>query len=175
VDVDWALNRTVQFSTGALTTQRAFLVRAPTYGFVGASTITNAATLAISGAPVAGTNATLTNTHALWVQAGNSQFDGDVTHGDAKNIVFGSTTGTKIGTATTQKLGFYNKTPVVQQTDGANLTNNVTAGGTTDTIANYTDLVIYANDSAAIRNDIYQLARKVAIIGNALRTYGLLS
>lgn len=93
----------------------------------------------------------------------------------ANNIATDTTTGTKIGTATTQKFGFYNATPVVQQTDGANLTNNVTSGGTTDTIANYTDLIIYANDAAAIRNDIYQLARKIKIIGDALRTYGLLS
>jgi hypothetical protein len=40
--------------------------------------------------------------------AGNLQF------ADAKNIIFNTTTGTKIGTATTQKLGFWNKTPVVQ-------------------------------------------------------------
>lgn len=33
---------------------------------------------------------------------------------DAKNIVLGTTTGTKIGTSTTQKLGFFNATPVVQ-------------------------------------------------------------
>ena len=35
---------------------------------------------------------------------------------DAVNIVIGSTTGTKIGTATTQKLGLWNATPVVQPT-----------------------------------------------------------
>lgn len=33
---------------------------------------------------------------------------------DAQNIVLDVTTGTKIGTATTQKLGFYNATPIVQ-------------------------------------------------------------
>lgn len=33
---------------------------------------------------------------------------------DAGNIVLNATTGTKIGTATSQKLGFYNKTPVDQ-------------------------------------------------------------
>lgn len=33
---------------------------------------------------------------------------------DGNNIVLNTTTGTKIGTATTQKLGFYNATPVVQ-------------------------------------------------------------
>lgn len=100
---------------------------------------------------------------------------GDLTFTEGNNLIFGTTTGTKIGTGTTQKIGFYNSTPVVQQTDGAALTNNVTSGGTTNTIANYTDLVTYANDAAAIRNDIYQLARKLKIVDDALRTYGLLS
>lgn len=75
-DVNWNLARTVQFATGAITTQRAMLIQAPTYGFVGASTITTAATLAISGAPVAGANATLTNSYALWVQGGKSVIAG---------------------------------------------------------------------------------------------------
>lgn len=69
-DVDLNLARTVQFATGALTTQRAVRVRAPTYGFVGASTLTTAATLSITGAPVAGTNATITNAYALYIEAG---------------------------------------------------------------------------------------------------------
>lgn len=38
--------------------------------------------------------------------------------GEANNIAVGTTTGTKIGTATTQKLGFWDKTPVVQPTTG---------------------------------------------------------
>ena len=38
------------------------------------------------------------------------------TYGDAVNMTFNATTGTKIGTATTQKLAFYNATPVVQPT-----------------------------------------------------------
>lgn len=78
VDVNVNLARTVQWATGALATQRAFLVQAPTYAFVGASTITDAATLAVSGAPVAGTNATITNPYALWVQAGSSFFAGSI-------------------------------------------------------------------------------------------------
>ena len=98
-----------------------------------------------------------------------------ITITDASNIVLGTTTGTKIGTATNQKIGFLNAAPVAQQTDGAGLTNNVTSGGTTDTIADFTDLTVYLNDSSAIRNNFYQLARKVKIIGDALRTYGLLS
>lgn len=39
-----------------------------------------------------------------------------VTLAETTNIVFGTTTGTKIGTATTQKMAFYNSTPIVQPT-----------------------------------------------------------
>jgi hypothetical protein len=70
----FSLGRTVQFAAGAKATQRAMYITAPTYGFVGASVITDAATVAISGAPVAGTNATITNSYAFWVQAGAVRF-----------------------------------------------------------------------------------------------------
>ncbi len=59
-----------QWATGALTTQREVLITQPTYSFVGASTITDAATVGIAGAPIKSTNATITNTHALLIQAG---------------------------------------------------------------------------------------------------------
>jgi hypothetical protein len=38
--------------------------------------------------------------------------NGTVTMSDGSNIAVGSTNGTKIGTATTQKIGFYNATPI---------------------------------------------------------------
>lgn len=38
---------------------------------------------------------------------------------DGANVALGSTTGTKIGTATTEKLGFFNATPVVRQSQPA--------------------------------------------------------
>jgi hypothetical protein len=41
--------------------------------------------------------------------------NGDIQIADTRNIVLNATTGTKIGTATTQKLGFFNKTPIVQK------------------------------------------------------------
>jgi len=72
-------------------------------------------------------------------------------------------------------LGFYAVAPVARQASAANLTNNVTAGGTDDTIANYTSLTTYSTDAAAIRNDIYQLARKLKQVNDALRLYGLLT
>lgn len=39
---------------------------------------------------------------------------GTVTLADAANVVVNATTGTKIGTATSQKLGFFNATPIIQ-------------------------------------------------------------
>lgn len=122
----------------------------PTFAATNATvTMTNAATVYIANSPAAGTNVTLTNAYALWVDDGSARFDGNI--------------------------GFFAKAPAAQQTSGADLTNNVTSGGTTDTIANYTDLSVYANDSAAIRNNIYQLARKVKQVNDALRLYGLLT
>lgn len=112
-----------------------------------------------------------TTNYALYINQGDFFFNDAV----GANIVFGTTTGTKIGTSTSQKIGFWNKTPAIQQTSGADLTNNVTSGGTDDTIANYTDLTIYANDAATIRNDIYQLARKLKQVNDGLRAVGILS
>ena len=77
-DVNFNLARTVQFATGALATQRAMRIQAPTYGFVAASTITTASTLSISGPPVAGTNATITSAYALNVESGNANFAGSL-------------------------------------------------------------------------------------------------
>lgn len=68
------LSASRQFATGALTTQREMRIQAPTYAGVGAMTITNAATLSISGPPVAGTNVTITNTAAFVVESGRSGF-----------------------------------------------------------------------------------------------------
>lgn len=83
VAVDLAINQTRTWATGALATQRSVLVRQPTLAFAGASTVTDAATVAIAGAPVAGANATISNPYALWTQAGNVRFDGSVGVGRA--------------------------------------------------------------------------------------------
>ena len=77
-------------------------------------TYTNASTVYIDGAPTNGTNVTITNAYSFFVNAGTSYFGGNIQIADTANIVLATGTGTKIGTATTQKLGFYNKTPVVQ-------------------------------------------------------------
>lgn len=105
----------------------------------------------------------------------NDAWLANITITDAKNIILGTTTGTKIGTATTQKLGFFNATPVIRQTQGATLTNNVTSGGTANQLDDFTSLTVYATDAATIRNDIYQLGQTLKTVVDALRTYGLLS
>lgn len=70
-DLNINLSRTVQFATGALTTQRAIKISAPVYSAVAASTITTAATLSIEGPPNAGSNVTITNPVALNVGTNN--------------------------------------------------------------------------------------------------------
>jgi hypothetical protein len=88
---------------------------------------------------------------------------GTVTLADAANIVLNTTTGTKIGTATTQKLGFYNSTPVVQpNTTGT--TTGFTAGGGS------------AVDSAAtFTGNTGSTAYTIGDIVKALKTLGLLA
>jgi hypothetical protein len=97
-DVDFNLSRTVQFATGALTTQRAMRIQAPTYSFVGASTITTASTLSISGPPAAGTFATITNAYALNVEDGNAKFNG--------NVVLGGGTTSTVGVGSSAEILF---------------------------------------------------------------------
>lgn len=69
-------------------------------------------------------------TDTLAVLGANS-FTASQTLADAANLVVGTTTGTKIATATTQKLGFYNATPVVQQATTGTTTGFTAGSGTT--------------------------------------------
>ena len=68
---------------------------------------------------------------------------------DGANIALGTATGTKIATATTQKLGFYGKTPISQY--GSH--GNISAGAT------------YTSTEQNMINDSY----------NCLRALGLMS
>ena len=72
-------------------------------------------------------------------------------------------------------VGFYGTAPVAQPVSAADLTNSVTAGGTNDTIDDWTDLSTYATDAAAIRNAVHQLARKLKQVNDGLRDLGLLT
>lgn len=70
---------------------------------------------------------------------------------DGKNIAVGSGTGTKIGTATTEKLGFFNATPVVRRAAIPALTNNLD-DTSTDGILEDIDGIGTINDVAVERN-----------------------
>lgn len=129
-DVLWNLARTVDFKDGGastVTNQRAFKILAPTYASGAGLTLTNAATFYIDAAPVAGTNVTLTNAYALWIDSGVLRLDGnlDLSNAGGANIITDTTTGTKIGTSATQKIGQWGATPVVQNT-GWSVTNYTT-------------------------------------------------
>jgi hypothetical protein len=68
----------------------------------GSVTTTSAATLYIKDAPTAGTNQTITRAMALWVDAGNVKFDGDLTvDGTITGDLTGNVTGNTSGTAAT--------------------------------------------------------------------------
>lgn len=131
-------SHTQQWATTPPVTQRECVFNAPTYSCdTAAQTITQAATLAIANAPIAGTNVTISNKYAIWVQAGFCLFAGgatinngltvgsSLTLSDAVNFIVGSTTGTQIATANTQKLGFWGTTPIAQKTGYGTPTGNV--------------------------------------------------
>jgi hypothetical protein len=107
---------------------------------------------------------------------------GALTAGATTATTLGSTGNTALATGAgataalgnaTGTLGFFGSVGATVVTQGA-ITNSVTVGGTTGTIADYSDLTVYANDAAAIRNDIYQLSLALANVVGALRSYGLL-
>jgi hypothetical protein len=84
-------------------------------------------------------------------------FSDSITMADAKDLIFNTTTGTKIGTATSQKIGFWNATPVVQPT----------TAGSESTFTENAGTVI--NDDSTF--DGYTIGQVV----KALRTMGVLA
>jgi hypothetical protein len=103
--------------------------------------------------------------------AGATTLAGNLTINDTRNIVLATGTGTKIGTAVGQKLGFYDKTPVVQPA-GANqaaLTNST--GGTADgTLA----AVSGSGADTDINNNFTELHTLLNEIRTALVNLGLI-
>lgn len=197
--ISYALTTNRQWATGAITIQREVCIMAPTYRFVGSSTITDSISQCISGAPIAFTNATFTNSHGLYIgisavngtggtvtnsygltvnaQTGatsnySAQFLGGlgILITDI-NIVLTSTTGTKIGTATSQKLSFWNATPIIQPASAnqAALTNST--GGTYDgTLADVG--VVFSQ--TAINNNFTDMYTVINEIRNVLLNTGLM-
>lgn len=98
-----------------------------------------------------------------------------LTLADALNIAVNTTTGTKIGTATTQKIGFYNATPVVQPAAIADLT--VTA--TTGTLPTATGSQVIADAAAPTNAELLkycvELEAKLELALARLRSLGLIA
>jgi hypothetical protein len=97
---------------------------------------------------------------------------------DADDISFGATTGTKLGTAVTQKLGFWNVTPVVQPAGAAQAAAGVqgqatvtdnTTGAVSTTLAAITAPAANATtsltaDMTAVKNALASIAAQLALI-----------
>lgn len=88
----------------------------------------------------------------------------------AQNIVTDTSTGMKIGTGTTQKLGFFNATPVVQRTDSGALTDS-TGGSVMGTI----NEVSATYDEAEHNANYASLTAKINALRTALRDLGLMA
>lgn len=92
---DYTATSSVSGTISELPTVR--LGRATATNTTTATTFTTASTLQIDGPPIAGTNATLTETLALWVQLGTTRFDADL-HLKTGIIKFDSNKTTGAGT-----------------------------------------------------------------------------
>lgn len=179
-DINFNLTRTVQFATGALTTQRAMRIGQPTYGFVAASTLSTAINVEIAGPPRAGTNATITNSYGLIVGRGDSTSPVD-TASVAMISVNMPDIASGIG-AMTNLIGFEINSNAVVLGDqiatlstyiGANiLTQTLTSSVNTRTITTATTLNVSGPPIASTNVTITNPARAVIIGGDAV-TKGL--
>jgi hypothetical protein len=72
----------------------------------------------------------------------NGQYSNAITLAAGRNIVFDTVSGGRIGSATNEKIGFWNATPIVQPTTAVTAATLVSGGGTaitsTDTFDGYT-------------------------------------
>lgn len=114
--------------------------------------------------------------------SGGVVISSDLTFGDTMDIIFNTSTGTKIGTATTQKLGFYGVSPVVQQTaltsQDTSLTH--TAPGTPDfAIQDLTQTTPFGfvtkDEGNTVLQVILNLQTRVAEVETKLQSLGLLA
>jgi len=136
-------------TSGTVATQRDWYLSGAIYATVGTTTITDAYGLYVDAA-TAGSGVTITNSWALGL-------NGNLSMIDTFGIAFGTGTGGKIGLATSQKIGFWNATPIVQPT---------TAVAAATFVANTSGI---ANDTATF--DGYTIGQVV----KALRNTGLLA
>lgn len=130
VDTIFAVNTSgstvsgIQFSLGGTTYPITGVFSLGAYGWAVIPTNGLATVYTATGAtPTVGmltdTGATTGATSTAQVFTNGVTSNGHVTIADAKNVILDTTTGTKIGTAITQKLGVYNATPIAQRAGAA--------------------------------------------------------
>ena len=100
---------------------------------------------------------TTTNTGEKVVLGKDLDISGD------HDLIIGTSTGTKIGTATTQKIGFFNATPVVQQSGVNEGTGFAAVGGTG------------VNDQSTFTGNVGSTAYRINDIVKALKNLGILA
>ena len=145
-----------------------------------------AGTLTVNGTPAVD-QLCLWNTATEIKGTSDWTYDGTThTIADAKNFSFNATTGTKIGTATGQKIGFWNVTPIIQpaaagQADQGAMTsvgaNTGTAGagltliGDTSTVNQASNIM---DDFVALQEDIAALDVLLTEVRTALVNSGIM-
>ena len=107
--------QTRTWETGALALQRTVRVQAETLAFVGASVVTDAVTLQVSGPPIVGANATITQPWAAWF--GGKVFIGDTTP-VTNNALTIYNTGVVIAQVRTASAANYAQVAVTNETVG---------------------------------------------------------
>ncbi len=105
---------------------------------------------------------------------GLSNLGDTITITDAKNIVVGTSTGTKVGTATTQKLGFWNATPIVQPSGSNQASLTDSSGGSASTTLSAVGATNGSDVSGAINNNFASLARLVNQLRSDLVAAGII-
>ena len=144
--IGWYNNGNVGFSFSGTTVSTGSSTTVLSVGATTESTTTTTGAIVTAGGLGVVKNVNIGGTLAVTgasTLTGLLTANGGITLGDGQNIAFNTTTGTKIGAATTQKLSFWNATPIVQPTTAvASATVAHTGGGTNiktdDTFDGYT-------------------------------------
>jgi len=98
---------------------------------------------------------------------GTLRVQGNTTLTNGINLILGTTTGTKIGTSTTQKIGFFNATPIVQPS-GDVLTALQNLGLVASPTAPYPEAIHRENNTVIFDNDYVTGINSSARTGNIL-------
>jgi len=152
--VDFALATTTGTKFGTVSTQKiAFLGATPAVRQATTADIKD--TLATFGL-IANGGASPLNLDGGALAAGTAAFTGDITITNS-DLVLSTTTGTKFGTASTQKLAFFNATPAVKTA--------FTASAVATTQASTAKSWITSTDAAAIRALVNNIRARLVTLG----------